>query len=160
MFVSTFKSEKSFEVSSASLRNSVVSRVARLQKSSPTTTKKMTLRRILESDNTEGLYSKRRFNSTEMQKRADITTRDTRRHRSARAGKFSEDGWRILSHQLNARIGFCECRLAHPPKEAMNELLRNDILGGFYLRRHVQFTGQFKVPALQLTVSNPRPCCL
>jgi hypothetical protein len=33
-------------------------------------------------------------------------------------------------------------------------------LDGFYLRRQVQFTGQFKVPALQLPVSNARPCCL
>ncbi len=58
VFVSTFRSEKSFEVSSASLRNSVVSSVARLQKSSPTTTKKITLGRILESNNTEELYRK------------------------------------------------------------------------------------------------------
>lgn len=45
VFVSTFKSEKSLEVSSTSLRNSVVSRVARLQKSSPTMTKKMSFGR-------------------------------------------------------------------------------------------------------------------
>jgi hypothetical protein len=73
VFASTCNSEKSFEVSSASLRNSEVSRVARLQNSSPTTTKKMTLRRILESNNTEELYSKWIFNSTAMRKRLDIT---------------------------------------------------------------------------------------
>ncbi len=70
VLASTFKSEKSFEVSSASLRNSPVSSVARLQKSSPTTTKKMTLRRILESDNTGRLYSKVMLNSIAMQNRA------------------------------------------------------------------------------------------
>jgi hypothetical protein len=73
VFASTFKSEKSFEVSSTSLRHSVVSSVARLQNSNPTTTKKITLRRILESDNTEDLYSKWMFNSTPMRKRVDVT---------------------------------------------------------------------------------------
>jgi|HubBroStandDraft_1064217.scaffolds.fasta_scaffold235380_2 hypothetical protein len=76
---STFKSEKSFEVSSASLRNSEVSRVARPQKSSPTTTKKkMTLGRILESDNTAELYSKRMLNSTAMQKRKRSASKNER----------------------------------------------------------------------------------
>jgi hypothetical protein len=69
VLASTFKSEKSFEVSSASLRNSEVSSVARLQKSSPTTTKKMTLGRILESDNTGELYRKSNLNSTAIQQR-------------------------------------------------------------------------------------------
>jgi hypothetical protein len=92
-FASTCKSEKSFEVSSMSLRNSVVSRVARLQNSNPTTTKRITLGRIFESDNTEELYSKWMFNSTAMQKRVDIIARDTRQHGSARTGKFSEGGW-------------------------------------------------------------------
>jgi hypothetical protein len=96
VFASTFKSEKSFEVSSASLRNSEVSRVARLQNSSPTTTKKITLRRILESDNTAELYSKPTFNSTTTQKRAETSTGDTRWCRSARTGKCSGDGWRTL----------------------------------------------------------------
>src|ERR1700677_4682254 len=47
VFASTCNNEKSFEVSSASLRNSEVSRVARLQNSNPTTTKKISLKRIL-----------------------------------------------------------------------------------------------------------------
>jgi hypothetical protein len=66
VLASTFRSEKSFEVSSASLRNSVVSRVARLQKSNPTTMKRITLGRILGFANTEELYSKGMFNSTAM----------------------------------------------------------------------------------------------
>jgi hypothetical protein len=90
VLVSTFKSEKSFEVSSASLRNSVVSSVARLQKSSPTTTKKITLGRILESDDTKELYRKWMFNSTAMQKRAETAARDRRWHGTSRAGRFTE----------------------------------------------------------------------
>jgi len=78
VLASTFRSEKSFEVSSASLRNSVVSRVARLQKSNPTTTKRMTLERILESDNTEELYSRWMCNSTAMQKRKSPRARNQR----------------------------------------------------------------------------------
>ena len=78
---STFKSEKSFEVSSASLRNSLVSRVARLQNSNPTTMKKIILGRIVESDDTEELYSRWMFNSTVMHRRVDITTHDMRRVR-------------------------------------------------------------------------------
>lgn len=91
MLASTFKSEKSFEVSSTSLRHSVVSSVARLQNSNPTTTKKITLRRILESDNTGELYSKRMLNSTAM-RRADIPTRDTAWHGGAKTGTFGESG--------------------------------------------------------------------
>jgi hypothetical protein len=72
VFASTFKSEKSFEVSSTSLRHSVVSSVARLQNSNPTTTKKITLRRILESGNSQDLYSKWRFYSTAMRKRESV----------------------------------------------------------------------------------------
>jgi hypothetical protein len=87
VFASTFRSEKSFEVSSASLRNSVVSRVARLQKSNPTTTKRMNLGRIIGSDSTEELYGKWMFNSTAMQKRVGITARDTQRRRR------TADGW-------------------------------------------------------------------
>ena len=88
---STFKSEKSLEVSSASLRNSEVSRVARLQNSNPTTTK-ITLRRILESDNTRELYRKWMLNSTAMRRRAEITTDERNWHGSARLGKFSGSG--------------------------------------------------------------------
>jgi hypothetical protein len=111
VLASTFKSEKSFEVSSASLRNSGVSRVARLQNSSPTTTKKMTLGRILESDNTGELYRIWMFNSTAMQERADITAGDTRWHGSARTGKFNERGRRTLPDHFNARIEFCGTRV-------------------------------------------------
>ena len=60
---STFRSEKSFEVSSANLRNSGVSSVARLHKSNPTRTKKMTLGRIFGSAKTGKLYSKGMLNS-------------------------------------------------------------------------------------------------
>jgi hypothetical protein len=69
VFVSTCKSEKSLEVSSASLRNSVVSSVARLQKSSPTMTKKMSFGRNLGSENPGDLYRKWMFNSTVMEQR-------------------------------------------------------------------------------------------
>jgi hypothetical protein len=91
VFASTFKSEKSFEVSSASLRNSEVSRVARLQNSNPTTTKKITLGRILKSHSTQRLYSNWMFNSTAMQKGKNPRINAEwflRRARGLRAGKY------------------------------------------------------------------------
>jgi hypothetical protein len=89
VFASTFKSEKSFEVSSASLRNSVVSRVARLQNSNPTTMKKIILGRIVESDDTEELYSRWMCNSTAMHRRVDIATRDMQRQRARERERMS-----------------------------------------------------------------------
>ena len=105
MFDSTFKSEKSFEVSSASLRNSLVSRVARLQNSNPTTMKKIILGRIVESDDTEELYSRWMFNSTAMHRRVDITTHDMRRVRENGKECVLQRGQKRLDSCLHANGG-------------------------------------------------------